>query len=186
MQRQPKLINGLADVAQREYMKKAAQEGIRTAYRAGNLSEKLIAEGAQAVAERPDDPDTHFALGQAYELKDMPDEAIAAYERARTLNPDSTVILEPLAKLYADADPEKAKPLYKQLIKLADTADARIQKRRALIDLYKRQGEFDAAIAELLETIRSTEEEMERNVALPSLWKLYVTQERTAEGIATF
>ena len=175
----------VANTAQDNQMKKNAEEGIRTAYRAGNLSEKLIAEGAQAVAERPDDPDTHFALGQAYELKDMPDEAIAAYERARTLNPDSTVILEPLAKLYADADPEKAKPLYKQLIKLADTADARIQKRRALIDLYKRQGEFDAAIAELLETIRSTEEEMERNVALPSLWKLYVTQERTAEGIAT-
>ncbi len=176
----------LADVAEREYMKKAAQEGIRTAYRAGNLSEQLIVERAKAVAENPDDPDAHFALGQAYELKDTPDEAIAAYERARALNPDSAVILEPLAKLYVDADPEKAKPLYKQLIKLADTPITRIQKRNALIELYQRQGDFDATIAELLETIRSAPDEWERNIALKALWDVYVAQERIAEGISTF
>ena len=176
----------LADVAEREYMKKAAQEGIRTAYRAGNLSEQLIVERAKAVAENPDDPDAHFALGQAYELKDTPDEAIAAYERARALNPDSAVILEPLAKLYVDADPEKAKPLYKQLIKLADTPITRTQKRNALIELYQSQGDFDATIAELLETIRSAPDEWERNIALKALWDVYVAQERTAEGISTF
>ena len=166
-------------------VKKIAQEGIRKAYRMGNLSEQLIEKGVQAVAEAPDDPDTHFALGQAYELKDRPDEAIAAYERARALNPDSAVILEPLAKLYADAAPEKAPPLYKQLIKLEDTLNERIRKRRTLINLYKRQGEFNAAIAELLETIRSAPEERERNDALKSLWDIYEAQARATEGITT-
>ena len=40
----------LADVANNDYMKKAAQEGIRKAYRAGNLSEQLIKENKE-VAE---------------------------------------------------------------------------------------------------------------------------------------
>ena len=168
-----------------DQMKKIAQAGIRRAYREGNLSEQLVMEGTQAIAKAPDDPDAHFAVAQVYELKEMPNEAIAAYERARALNPESPVILERLAQLYADADPEKAKPLYKQLIKLEDTPDSRIQKRQALIKLYQQQGEFDAAISELLNAIRSTEEPIERNAALPALWDIYKAQERTAEGIAT-
>ena len=155
------------------------------AYREGNLYEKLIAERSQAVADNPDDPDTHFALAQTYEWNDMPDEAIAAYERARELNPDSAVILDPLAKLYVSVDLEKAIPLYKRLIDLANTAINRIQRRRTLIDLYTRTGEYDIAIAEMLNAARSSEDEVERNVLLPSLWNLYRSQGRTAEGIGS-
>ena len=180
-----KAYQQMADVARNDYMKTIAEEGLRKAHRAENLSEQLIEEGTQAVEGRFDDPDTHFVLAQAYELKGMPDAAIAAYERAMTLNPNSTGILEPLAKLYANTDPEKAKPLYKRLIKLADTVEARIQNRRALIDLYKRQGEFDTAITELLDTVHFAPERIEHSVALRSLWNIYVTQERTEEGIAT-
>ena len=175
----------LANVARDNNMRKIAKAGIRKAYSAGNLSEQLIEEGTQAVAKNPDDPDAHFALAQAYELKEMPDEAIAAYERARALNLDSPIILEPLAKLYAEADPDKAKPLYKELLKLEDNLYARIENRKALIELYKRQGEFDAAIAELLQTIHAAPEMRESNGALRLLWDIYETQRRAVEGVAT-
>ena len=175
----------MANVAQDDSRRKTAEAAMHRAYREGNLYEKLIAEKSQAVADNPDDPDTHFALAQTYEWNDMPDEAIAAYERARELNPDSAVILEPLAKLYVSVDLEKAIPLYKRLIDLADTAINRIQRRRTLIDLYTRTGEYDIAIAEMLNAARSSEDEVERNVLLPSLWNLYRSQGRTAEGIGS-
>ena len=166
-------------------MKKLAEEGLLKAYRDGNLAKELLEEGTQTITENPDDPDTHMALGRAYELKDQPDEAIAAYERARGLDANNPDILEPLAKLYTNTAPEKAKPLYKQLIKLADNPNARIQNRRALIELYKRQGEFDTAITELIDTVHFATEQIEHSVALRSLWDIYTTQERTADGIAT-
>ena len=174
----------MANVAQDDSRRKTAEAAMHRAYREGNLYEKLIAERTQAVVDSPNDPDTHFALAQSYEWNDMPDEAIAAYERANELNPDSTVILEPLAKLYASADLDKAKPLYKRLIELAESAVNRIQRRHVLIDLYTRSGEYDAAIAELLNAARSTEDEVERSTLLPSLWNLYRSHGHTAEGIA--
>jgi cytochrome c biogenesis protein CcmG/thiol:disulfide interchange protein DsbE len=175
----------MANVAQDDGRRKTAEAAMRRAYKDGNLYEALIAERTRAVADNPDDPDTHFALAQTYEWNDMSDEAIAAYERAHELNPDSTVILEPLAKLYASADLEKAKPLYKRLIELEESVLNRIQRRRALIDLYTRSGEYDAAIDEMLNAARSSENEVERSVLLPSLWNLYRSQGRTTEGIAT-
>ena len=175
----------MANIAQDDSRRKAAEASIQKAYREGDLYEDLIADRTRAVLENPNDPDTHFALAQSYEWNDMPDEAIAAYERASELNPDSTVIMAPLANLYLSTDPEKAKNLYRRLIELADTARDRAQSRRALIDLHTRSGEFDAAIAELLNAVRSVENEWERHTLLPLLWNIYKSHGRSTEGIAT-
>ena len=175
----------MANVAQGDSQRKAAETAMRRAYEAGDLYEDLIAERTQAVVDSPNDPDTHFALAQSYEWKDMPAEAIAAYERASELNPDSTVIMAPLANLYLSADPEKAKNLYRRLIELADTDRERVHRRRALIDLHTRSGEYDAAIAELLNASRSVEDEWGRRTLLPLLWDIYKSQGRSTEGIAT-
>lgn len=176
-----RMENSAAD----DHTKRIAREGIRRAYREGNLADQFIAEQRKTIENSPDDPDAHFALAQSYELNGMLEKAIAAYERAKALNPDSSIILDPLAKLYIDADPDKAKLLYKRLIALADSADVRREYRNVLIDLYKRHGEFDAAISELLDTVQSTEDEVERNAALPLLWGIYTTEDRAAEGLAT-
>ena len=175
----------MANVAQDDSGRKTAEAAMRRAYREGNLYEGLIAERTQAVTDNPDDPDTHFALAQTYEWNDMPDDAIISYESARGLNPNSAVILAPLAKLYEGVDREKAIPLYKQLIELEESPLERVQKRRSLIDLYTRSGEHDAAITEMLSAVRSSEDEVERRVLLPSMWNLYSTYGRRAEGIAT-
>ena len=55
----------------------------------------------QAVENNPDAP---YAMAKIYEAYGMYDEAIATYERAAELNPDSSVILERLAKLYVELD----------------------------------------------------------------------------------
>ena len=165
--------------------KRRAQAELWQACREGKLYKLLIPEQIQAVEANPDDPDTHSALAQTYKLSNMPHEAIAAYERAKALNPDNTAILEPLAKLYADTNPEKAKALYKRLIELADDPNERTGKRHTLIELYKRQGEFDTAIAELLRMIRSPEGKWERSRAIRLLWDIYTTQERPEEGVVT-
>ena len=163
----------LENVTQEDEMRKMARDGKRKAYRAGNLHEKLVVERTQAVESNPEDPDAHFALAQTYEWNDMADEAIAAYERADELSPDNTVILEPLAKLYTDAAPEKAITLYKRLIELADEANDRIRKWRLLIEVYKKLGELDTAIAELRDFATAATEESERSGALHSLWAIY-------------
>ena len=175
----------MANVAQDDGQRKLAAASIQRAYKEGDMYDELIAERTQAVADSPDDPDTHFALAQSYEWNEMPDEAISAYERARELNPDSTVIMAPLANLYVTADPEKAKYMYRRLIELADTGRDRAHRRRALIDLHTRSGEYDAAIAELLNASRSVENEWERQTLLPLLWNVYKSQGRSTEGVAT-
>ena len=175
----------MANVAQDDSGRKTAEAAMRRAYRDGNLYEDLIAERTQAVVDNPHDPDTHFALAQTYEWNDMPGEAIASYELARGLNPDSAVILAPLAVLYEGVDREKAIPLYKRLIELEESPLERVQRRRSLVDLYTRSGEHDAAITEMLSAVRSSEDEVERGALLPSMWNLYSTHGRRAEGIAT-
>lgn len=176
----------LENAAQDDGMRQTARDGKRRAYRAGNLHEKLLAEKTQAVENNPEDPDAHFALAQSYEWTDMPDKAIAAYERANELNPDSTVILEPLAKLYTDASPEKAKALYKRLIELVDEPSDRLQKRWLLIEAYKKLGELDTAIAELRDFVGAATEEFEREAVLRLLWGLYEDEERKGERVAVF
>ena len=176
----------LENVAEDDGMRQMARTGIRRAYKAGNLYEKLVAERAQAVKDNPEDPDAHFALAQTYEWSDMHDKAIAAYERADELNPDSTVILAPLAKLYTDADPEKAKVLYRRLIELVDEPSDRIQKQSLLIEVYKKLGELDTAIAELRDFVGAATEKFEREAALRLLWGLYEGEERKSERVAVF
>ena len=51
----------LENTAEDEGMREIARSGMRKAYRAGNLHEKLAAEKAQAVEDKPEDPDAHFA-----------------------------------------------------------------------------------------------------------------------------
>ena len=176
----------LANITQDDNERKRAEKAMRQAYKAGKLYEKQIPEKLQQVAENPDDPDAHLALAQAYEWSDQVDQAIAAYERADELHPDSAVILGPLAKLYADVDPQKAKVLYKRLTELTDMPNDRIQKRRVLIQLYKKLGEFDTAIAELRDFAGTTTEESERDAALHSLWEIYDDQGRETERIILF
>ena len=175
----------MANVAQDDSQRKAAEAAMRRAYKEGDLYKALIDERTQAVVDSPNDPDTHFALAQSFEWNDMPGEAIAAYERASQLNPDSTLIMAPLAKLCLSTDPEKAKHLYRRLIELADTDRDRLHRRRALIDLHTRSGEYDAAIAEILNASRSVEDERGRRTLLPLLWDIYKSQGRSTEGIAT-
>ena len=174
------------NIADDHEMRQMARDGIRRAYRAGNLHEKLVTERAQVVKDNPEDPDAHFALAQAYELGDMHDKAIAAYERADELNPNSTVILDPLAKLYTDADPEQAKVLYKRLLELIDQPSDRVQKRQLLTGVYKKLGEPDTAIAELRDLVRTATEKFERDATLRSLWGLYGDEERKRERVAIF
>ena len=176
----------LENVAQDDGMRQMARDGKRRAYRAGNLHEKLGAERVQAVEDNPEDPDAHFALAQAYEWSDMRDKAIAAYERANQLNPDSTVILAPLAKLYTDTDPEKAKVLYKRLVELVDEPSDRIQKQSLLIEIYKKLGELDTAIAELRDLAGTATEKVERDSALHLLWELFEDEERKSERVILF
>ena len=176
----------LENVAQDDGMRQMARGGMRRAYRKGNLHEKLVTERTQAVENNPEDPDAHFALAQTYEWSDMHDKAIAAYERADQLNPDSTVILAPLAKLYTDADLEKAKVLYKRLIELIDEPSDRIQKRWLLIDVYKKLGELDTAIAELRGFAGAAKEKFEREAALRLLWGVYENEERKDERVTVF
>ena len=176
----------MANFAYTDNQRKRAEKAMRWAYKAGKLYEKQIPEKLQQVAENPDDPDAQLALAQAYEWGDQVDQAIAAYKRAYKLQPDSAVILEPLAKLYADVDPQKAKALYKRLIELTDMSNDRIQKRRVLIELYKKLGEFDTAIAELRDFVGTATEESERDAALHSLWKIYDDQRRETERITIF
>ena len=174
------------NIAQDHEMRQMARDGIRRAYRAGNLHEKLVAERAQVVEDNPEDPDAHFALAEAYELGDMHDKAIAAYERADELNPNSTVILDPLAKLYTDTDPEKAKVLYKHLLELIDQPHDRVQKRQLLTGVYKKLGELDTASAELRDIVGTATEKFERDATLRSLWGLYDDDERKSERVAIF
>ena len=176
----------MANVARADNQRERAEKAIRRAYKAGKLYEKQIPEKLQQVAENPDDPDAQLALAQAYEWGDQVDQAIAAYERAYELHPDSVVILEPLAKLYADVDPQKAKVLYKRLIELTDMPNDRIQKRRVLIELYKKLGELDTAIAELRNFAGTATEESERDAALHSLWEIYDDQGWETERITIF
>ncbi len=176
----------MENAARDDGIREMAQDGIRRAYRAGNLHEKLVVERAQAVENNPEDPDTHFALAQTYEWNDMIDEAIAAYERAGELKPDSTAILEPLAKLYIDAAPEKAITLYKRLIELAGEANDRTRKRRSLIEVYKKLGDLDIAIAELRDFAKAATEESERSAALHSLWAIYDDEGRETERVTLF
>jgi tetratricopeptide (TPR) repeat protein len=176
----------MANVAYTDNQRKRAEKVMRWAYKAGKLYEKQIPEKLQQVAENPDAPDAQLALAQAYEWGDQVDQAIAAYERAYELQPNSTVILEPLAKLYADADLQKAIVLYKRLIELTDMPSDRIQKRRVLIELYKKLREFDTAIAELRDFVGTATEESERDAALHSLWEIYDDQGRETERITIF
>lgn len=176
----------LENTAQDDGMRQVARDGKRRAYKAGNLHEKMVAERTQAVENNPEDPDAHFALAQTYEWSDMHDKAIAAYKRADELNPDSTVILDPLAKLYTDADPEKAKILYKRLIELVDAPSDRLQKRWLLIEVYKKLGELDTAIAELRDFAGTATEKFEREAAFRLLWRIYENEERRGERVAVF
>ena len=176
----------MENVARDDWVRQMAQAGMRKTYKAGNLYEKLVVERAQGVENNPEDPEAHFALAQTYEWNDMTDEAIAAYERADELNPDSTAILEPLAKLYVDTAPEKAKTLYKRLIELAGEASGRIQKQQLLIEVYRKLGELDTAIAELRNFAKAATEESERKVALHSLWQIYDDEKRKDERILLF
>ena len=176
----------LENAAQDDGMRQVARDGMRRAYRVGNLHEKMVTERVQAVKDNPEDPDAHFALAQTYEWSDMHDKAIAAYKRADELNPDSTVILTPLAKLYTDADPEQAKILYKRLIELVDEPSDRLQKRWLLIEVYKKLGELDTAIAELRDVVGTATEKFEREATLRSLWTIYGDEERKSERVAVF
>ncbi len=176
----------LENIAEDEGMRQTARTGMRRAYKAGNLYEKLVAEKAQAVEDTPEDPDAHFALAQSYEWNDMRDKAIAVYERANELNPDSTVILTPLAKLYTETAPEKAKALYKRLIELIDNPNDRTRERRLLIEVYKKLGELDTAIAELRDLAGTATEKVERNSALHVLWGLFEDGERKSERVTLF
>ena len=176
----------LENAAQDDGMRQVARDGIRRAYRAGNLHKKMVAERTQAVENNPEDPDVHFALAQSYEWSDMHDKAIAAYEQADELNPDSTVILAPLAKLYTDANPEKAKVLYKRLIELVDEPSDRLQKRWLLIEVYKKLDERDTAIAELRDFVGTATEEFEREAVLRLLWGVYEDEEQKGERVAVF
>ena len=176
----------LENAAQDDGMRQMARDGMRRAYRAGNLHEKLVAERTQAVENNPEDPDVHFALAQAYEWSDMRDKAIAAYELADELNPDSTVILTPLAKLYTDTSPEKAKVLYKRLIELADEPSNRFQMQSLLIGVYKQLDELETAIAELRDFAGTATEKFEREAALRLLWGIYEHEERKGERVAIF
>ena len=176
----------MENVARDDGVRKRAREGMRKTYKKGNLHEKLVVERVQAVENNPEDPDTHFALAQTYEWNDMTEEAIAAYERADELSPDNTVILEPLAKLYTDAAPKKAITLYKRLIELADEANDRTQKRRLLIEVYKKLGELDTAIAELRDFAGATTEESERSAVLHSLWAIYNDEGWETERVVLF
>ena len=176
----------LENVAEDDGMRQIARAGMRKAYRAGNLYGKLVTEKTQAVEDKPEDPDAHFALAQSYEWTDMRDKAIAVYERANELNPDSTVILAPLAKLYAETAPEKAKVLYKRLIELIDDPRDRIQKRRLLVGVYKKLGEIDTAVAELRDLVGASTEKVERNSVLHLLWELFEDEERKSERVTLF
>ena len=176
----------MENVAENDGTRKIARRGIRKAYRAGKLHGKLVTEKAQAVEDKPDDPDAHFALAQSYEWGDMRDKAIAVYERANELNPDSTVILEPLAKLYTDTAPEKAKVLYKRLVELIDDPHDRSHKRRLLVEVYKELGELDTAIAELRDLVGTATEKVERDSALHLLWELFEDEERKSERVTLF
>ena len=176
----------LENTAQDDGMRQIARDGMRRAYRAGNLHEKMVAERTQAVENNPEDPDALFALAQTYEWNDMHDKAIAAYERANQLNPDSTVILAPLAKLYTETAPEKAKVLYKHLIELADEPSDRFQKWWLLIEVYKKLGELDTAVAELRDFAGPATEEFEREAALRLLWGIYEDEKQKGERVAVF
>ncbi len=176
----------LENIAEDDGMRHIARAGLRKAYRVGDLYEKLVAEKAQGVEDNPKDPDAHFALAQSYEWNDMRDKAIAAYERANELNPDSTVILTPLAKLYTETAPEKAKALYKRLIELIDDPNDRTRERRLLIEVYKKLGELDTAIAELRDLAGTATEKVERNSALHVLWGLFEDGERKSERVTLF
>ena len=176
----------LENAAQDDGMRQMARDGMRRAYRAGNLHEKMVAERTQEVENNPDNPDAHFALAQTYEWSDMHDKAIAAYERADELNSDSTLILTPLAKLYTDADPEKAKILYKRLIEIVDEPSDRLQKRGLLIEVYKKLGELDTAIAELRDFVGTATEEFEREAVLRLLWGVYEDEKQKSERVAVF
>ena len=176
----------LENAAQDDGMRQMARDGMRRAYRAGNLHEKMVAERTQAVENNPENPDAHFALAQTYEWSDMHDKAITAYEHADQLNPDSTLILTPLAKLYTDTDPEKAKVLYKRLIELADEPSDRLQKQGLLIEVYKKLGELDIAIAELRDFAGTATEEFEREAVLRLLWGVYEDDEQKGERVAVF
>ena len=176
----------LENIAEDDGMRRRARAGMRQAYRAGNLYEKLAAEKAKAVEDKPEDPDAHFALAQSYEWSDMRDKAIAVYERANELNPDSTVILAPLAKLYAETAPEKAKALYKRLIELIDDPHDRTRKRQLLIGVYKKLGELDTAIAELRYFVGAATEKVERDSSLHLLWELFEDEDRKSERVTLF
>ena len=176
----------LENIAEDDGMRHTARAGMRKAYRAGNLYEKLVAEKVQGVEDNPEDPDAHFALAQTYEWSDMRDKAIAVYERANELNPDSTVILAPLAKLYADTDPDKAKSVYKHLIELIDDPHDRIQKRRQSIEVYKKLGELDTVVAELRDSAVAATEKSERDGILHLLWGLFEGEEEESKRVTFF
>ncbi len=162
----------MRNIAQDEAVRREALEAIRKAYKEGGIYDKLVAERLKVAEANSDDPDAYYALAQTYQWNVMNDEAIAAYERAAELNPNNTVILEPLVQLYDNAVPEKAKTLYKRLIELADTPHNRLQKRRSLANLHKRFGEIDQVAALLKDAAIHAPEPFEREIALRGLWKL--------------
>jgi tetratricopeptide (TPR) repeat protein len=69
----------------------------------------------------PDDAETHYNLGNAYEDKEMFDEAISAYKKTIEFNPEFIDAYLNLGAIYLDKDlADDAISLYKRAVKLAE------------------------------------------------------------------
>lgn len=81
------------------------------------------------LSERPDDGTAWSNLGMLYQQQGAVDDAVAAYERALANGVDNPVILNNLAWLYLERDPQRAAELATRAYELAPT-------RAEIVDTY--------------------------------------------------
>ena len=117
----------------------------------------------EAATQRPNDPSVHYWLGMAYAKLGRMDDAIAAYERSRTIDPLRLDARRALADLYAAAhryddaakelkvvverEPKNVDALY--LLAACERAAGHLDQALATYDLGLKRSPDDAALTKL-------------------------------------
>lgn len=101
-------------------------------------------------------PQAPFCVGMAYRFMNKPNEAIAAYERAKKLKPDEGNIYLQLGDAYSEiGNSAKAIENYNEAVKLIKKDTDRDKARDGLIIIYTEQGKWADALAVLDEAIKA-------------------------------
>jgi cytochrome c-type biogenesis protein CcmH/NrfG len=111
---------------------------------ARHRTENAISEYQQAVQAAPDDPTTHFKLGDYLWQSGKFEEAIVALQRGVNLDPHNAAAYYQLGDCYLNlAEPEKAMPLLAEAARLDPSLDAAY---KDLGRIYFGQGNYEDSV----------------------------------------